>query len=235
MTGLVIVMTGAYADKEEQTLALGTSSLEAVVMEAVDDPRLQVAREDREAKGDTTRQVTDGRIVGGTVFFHSSTLQGARFTDSDGNPWEGVVDIAAADGAMSVAEGVEPPVVMGKALLNGAPLTARAFKNGIGTVGGLIVTLAVVLFAVSTGISWSYYGDRATEYLFGSWAIPIYRWIFIGCFFMGSILSLQAVWTYGDVALGLMTLPNLIAILLLSGKVRRETQEYMAKDHKPTK
>ncbi len=116
--------------------------------------------------------------------------------------------------------------------LTGADLTAAGFTASLGTAGGLLVTVGVMMFAVSTGISWSYYGDRAVEYLFGSWAIPIYRWTFIVFFFLGSILPLSAVWKFGDVALGLMSFPNLIAIFLLSGKVVLMTREYYAKDHK---
>ena len=120
-------------------------------------------------------------------------------------------------------------------MLTGATLTARAFSKGLGPIGGLgsfIVTIAVVLFAVSTGISWSYYGDRAVEFLFGPVAIPIYRWTFVAFFFFGCILPLEAVWTFGDVALGLMTFPNLLAIFLLAGGVVRMTREYFARDHK---
>ena len=86
---------------------------------------------------------------------------------------------------------------------------------------------------MSTGISWSYYGDRATEYLFGSAFIPVYRWVFIAFFFMGSLLSLEAVWKYGDVALGLMTFPNLVALLALSPAVVRMTREYFSREHRP--
>ena len=88
---------------------------------------------------------------------------------------------------------------------------------------------------VSTGISWSYYGDRATEYLFGPRAIPIYRWVFIFFFFLGSILPLKAVWIMGDVGLGLMSFPNLIALVLLTGNVARMTREYFARDHVPNR
>jgi AGCS family alanine or glycine:cation symporter len=91
----------------------------------------------------------------------------------------------------------------------------------------------VILFAVSTGISWSYYGDRSVEYLFGPAAIPIYRWVFIFFFLVGAVLPLEAVWTYGDVALGLMTLPNLIGVFLLSGGVAAATREYFSREHKP--
>jgi AGCS family alanine or glycine:cation symporter len=125
--------------------------------------------------------------------------------------------------------------VRGGALLNGAPLTARAFRHGLGGFGNLIVTFAVLLFAVSTGISWSYYGDRATEYLFGPRAVKTYRWVFIFFFFMGSILPLRAVWVYGDVALGLMSFPNLIALIFLTGGVVQATRLYFARDHQPYK
>jgi len=114
--------------------------------------------------------------------------------------------------------------------LTGADLTAAGFSHGLpGEWGGSIVTIAVMLFAVSTGISWSYYGDRAVEYLFGSWAIRYYRWVFIMFFFLGSILPLSAVWTFGDVALGLMSFPNLIAVILLSGRVAAMSRDYFSR------
>ena len=117
--------------------------------------------------------------------------------------------------------------------VTGADLTAAAFATGLPFAGSqMIVTIAVILFAVSTGISWSYYGDRSIEYLFGSGATKIYRWVFIAFFFMGSILPLSAVWTFGDVALGLMSFPNLIAVIMLSGGVATMTREYFSKEHK---
>ena len=157
-------------------------------------------------------------------------VEDTRFTDS-GGAWDGTL-VLSPDGAVEVASGDEPSIT-GQALLNGAPLTARAFRNGLGGFGNMIVTLAVILFAVSTGISWSYYGDRAVEYLFGSGAIPIYRWLFIFFFFVGAVLPLKAVWTFGDVALGLMTFPNLVAVLLLSGSVAVMTHQYLSREHKP--
>ena len=116
------------------------------------------------------------------------------------------------------------------ARLNSSPLTAEGFKIGLfGQWGNLIVTISVFLFAISTAISWSYYGDRASEYLAGPRAIPVYRWVYVGFHFLGSILALEWVWGFGDVALGLMTFPNLIAILALSGVAVKLTRDYFSK------
>jgi AGCS family alanine or glycine:cation symporter len=142
-------------------------------------------------------------------------------------PFIDTLVICTMTGLVIVVTGGHLDLVDG-AYLTGADLTAHSFGKALGGAGDLIVTIAVVLFAVSTGISWSYYGDRATEYVFGSGAIPIYRWVFVACFFLGSILPLQAVWTYGDVALGLMSFPNLIALILLSGSVVAMTRKYFS-------
>ena len=173
-----------------------------------------------------------GQLEGNTLVYLKAVVDNARFT-ADGAPWSGSLEVAG-DGSLSVGSGPAPEI-RGDALQNGAPLTALAFRHALGGFGNLIVTLAVILFAVSTGISWSYYGDRSVEYLFGAGAIPIYRWVFIFFFFLGSILPLNAVWTYGDVALGLMTLPNMIAILALTGGVVKLTKDYLSREHVPYK
>ena len=92
-----------------------------------------------------------------------------------------------------------------------------------------MVTIAVVLFALSTAISWSFYGDRATEYLFGTGAIPIYRYCYVFMVFIGSMLTLKQVWIFGDAALAFMTFPNLIAIILLSNKLKDLSNQYFEK------
>jgi alanine or glycine:cation symporter, AGCS family len=111
----------------------------------------------------------------------------------------------------------------------GVLLTSHAFGIGIPSFGAEIVTIAVVLFALSTAISWSFYGDRATEYLFGSKAIPIYRYCYVFMVFVGSMLTLEQVWIFGDAALAFMTFPNLIAIILLSNKLKDLSNEYFEK------
>ena len=115
------------------------------------------------------------------------------------------------------------------AVENGAPLTALAFQRGLaplGPWGHYIVILSVLLFAISTAISWSYYGDRCANYLLGARAILPYKILFILMHFAGAIFAFSAVWTLGDVALGLVTFPNLIALVLLSGSVSQLTRSY---------
>jgi len=112
--------------------------------------------------------------------------------------------------------------------MNSSVLTSHAFAQGV-PFGDKIVTLAVVLFAISTAISWSFYGDRATEYLFGTKAIPFYRYCYVFMVFVGATLMLEPVWIFGDAALGFMTFPNLIAIILLSTKLKSLSSTYFEK------
>ena len=119
-------------------------------------------------------------------------------------------------------------------LLNGSLLTSLAFKNGLAWLfpfGDKIITLGVLLFAISTVISWSFYGDRATDYLFGEKAIPVYRSFYILFVFIGAIASLEAIWAFGDAALGFMTFPNLISIILLSPILKKLTTSYFDIEH----
>jgi len=110
-------------------------------------------------------------------------------------------------------------------------LTKNAFNAGIPYLGGVIVAIGLILFAISTAISWSYYGDRCAEYLFGSRAILPYRWIYVIALFVGAMVRLEFVWNFSDITLGLMSLPNLIAIIALSGVVISLTKDYFSRKH----
>ena len=108
----------------------------------------------------------------------------------------------------------------------GASLTSTAFSRGLGPLGGWVVSLGIVLFAYSTMISWSYYGDRSWEFLLGSWAVKPYRIIFCGFVVAGTISGLDLVWTIADTLNALMAIPNLIALLGLGGVAVREMRAY---------
>lgn len=113
----------------------------------------------------------------------------------------------------------------------GAALTTRAFSTGLpGAWGGAIVALALVLFAFSTLLGWSYYGEKALEYLVGSTKlVRYYRIVWVAATFVGAITSLEVVWAIADVFNGAMAIPNLIALVLLSGVVVSETRDYFGK------
>src|SRR5690606_27630832 len=95
-----------------------------------------------------------------------------------------------------------------------------------GQTGEVIVALATVLFAYSTLIGWSYYGEKAIEYLLGPRSIRIYRIFFIAGVIVGAMVSLEFVWNFSDLMNGMMAIPNLIALLLLSRVIKEETDRF---------
>jgi alanine or glycine:cation symporter, AGCS family len=110
---------------------------------------------------------------------------------------------------------------------NGVALTQLAFSEGLpGNWGGWIVAASLSMFAFSTLLGWSYYGEKSIEYLLGEWSNLPYRILFVIATFFGAIYSLEFVWTLSDVMNGLMALPNLIGLLLLSGVILKETKAY---------
>lgn len=114
-------------------------------------------------------------------------------------------------------------------LKSGVALTSAAFESIFGSFGSQFISIAVMLFAFSTILGWSYYGERAVEYLFGLKAIPFYKVLFIIIIFIGCKASLSLVVDISDTFNGFMALPNLIAVTLLSGQVIQMTKEYLSK------
>ena len=113
--------------------------------------------------------------------------------------------------------------------LEGAPLTQAAFSSIFGTPGALTLTFCLVLFAFTTILGWSYYGERCFEFLFGAKHIKLYRVIFVIMVALGGFLKLELIWIIADIVNGLMALPNLIALLALSRVIIRETRNYFAR------
>lgn len=121
-------------------------------------------------------------------------------------------------------------IAAGKEVVTGVELTSSAFSTVFGNTGGAFVSIALVLFAFSTLLGWSYYGERAIEYLFGLKAVPIYKCIFIIMVFVGCNASLELVWDLSDTFNGLMAIPNLIALILLSGQVIEIVKDYLERN-----
>ena len=110
--------------------------------------------------------------------------------------------------------------------LSGAAMTNTAFSMDYGFMGGIFLTVSLALFAFTTILGWNYYGERACQYLFGIKGILPYRIIFICLVASGAFLKHEAIWILADIVNGLMAIPNLIAIIALSGVISLETKKY---------
>ncbi len=110
--------------------------------------------------------------------------------------------------------------------LNGAQLTKAAFSD-FPVVGPVILTVGLLTFVFSTILGWSYYGEKAAEYLWGSKAIKPYRWMWVAAVMAGSVASLPIVWSFADIANALMAIPNLISLLVLNKVIVDETKKYL--------
>ena len=218
MTGLVIVITGVWDQKRPDQVKLDRTEI-AMVAEAPSDGAVEVP-------------VTGGKQEVLRFSMSEALVDEARVVLPDGTPFTGSLRYDAASGGAvaQTADGTAADVqIQGLMLQTSSALTAWAFQDGLsplGDWGNYVVTLCVFLFAVSTMISWSYYGDRCVTYLFGSRYVMPYRVAYLGFAFLGAMLALETVWSFGDVALGLMAVPNLIAVFLLTPKVVELSRDY---------
>jgi len=105
-------------------------------------------------------------------------------------------------------------------------LTMQSFQLHLGSFGSIVVVLSTVLFAYSTILGWSYYGEKAFEYIFGERFVRLYRVLFIAGVMVGSMMKLEFVWNFSDLTNGLMAIPNLIALILLAKVVSSESKRY---------
>ena len=214
ITGLVIVATGAW-DMYHPATIFPTEDPISYVVDEGDDPGILYFENGLPVNGEMLRY----NFPVDTMFTNSEAgvLFSGRIEGIGSNP----VIYENNDAALKS--------LYGGVVENGAPLTSKAFEIGLAPLtsgGGFIVTIAVLLFAVSTSISWSYYGDRAAQYLFGFKSIFWYRLMFVAMHFLGAITALTTVWAFGDVMLGLMAFFNIIALFALSGVIVKITRKY---------
>jgi AGCS family alanine or glycine:cation symporter len=118
-------------------------------------------------------------------------------------------------------------IASGRSLMHSAPLTTEAFTRSVmGGFGKYIVSIGLLLFAFSTAISWSYYGDRAVTYLFGTRYVILYRLIYVVAFFFAAFTDTTIVWAVSYITIVIMTIPNLVGILILSPEIKRTIKQY---------
>jgi len=231
ITGLVILTTGVWHEKMADEIPVNAqSAISAIALDAEIATDGQVRGVDLFSGEVTCR---DGVPAGLQLVRNHSVVDGPRLLLYDGSGFTG--DLTVKEGSLET-DSLPGLTLTGFMAQNGSPLTAWAFQKGLSRFGGwghYLITLAVVLFGISTAISWSYYGDRAVVYLFGTRYVVFYKLVFVLMNFLGAIFSLEMVWNFGDTALGLMALPNLIGLVFLSRKVKGMSDEYFAREQVP--
>lgn len=137
--------------------------------------------------------------------------------------WDTVV-VCALTGLALVASGV-----WAEEGHSGATMAAAAFAH-VPVVGPVILTVALLTFVFSTLLGWSYFGEKACEYIFGSGVVRAYRWLWVAAVLVGAVLPIPVVWSASDITNALMALPNLLSLLVLSGVIVSETRRYLWSD-----
>ena len=156
-----------------------------------------------------------------TIFHNNSIAEDVKFYKQN----------ILYDGTIEINNGVisdNSIQVKGKSLIHSAELTSKAFGSGVlGLYGEYIVAIGLLLFAFSTAIAWSYYGDRSTAYIFGEAAVPWYRMLYVLCFIAAAIIDTTVIWNIAYVVVALVTIPNLFAMFLLRKEMREQVDNYV--------
>jgi AGCS family alanine or glycine:cation symporter len=237
ITGLVILSSGVWKEKHQNIF--DRSDMTFIAGEYVEGKSedmnnlyLYLNKEDGASvenfSGDI-QVVNGGAVTGGYTLLNSrSFAEDVTYSvGSTEDPFTG--RLVVEDGAL-VKQSI---IVEGKSLVHSANLTAIAFTRGFfGEYGKYIVSIGLLLFAFSTAIAWSYYGDRAMTYLLGPRSVMPYRVIYCAGFFWAAISDTTLVWALSAVAIVVMTLPNLFGIMMLRKEMKDSVDEYWEKTKK---
>jgi len=167
--------------------------------------------------------IEDGMIIDSdiTVLHSRSIAEDIKVINNDKKLYSGTLNIVK--GKIS-----EPVILEGKSLVSSAELTAKAFSQGVfGEYGGKLVAIALLLFAFSTAITWCYYGDRSTAYIFGERGVFWYRNFYVLCFILAAVIDTTIVWNIAYVVVALVSIPNLIALFVLRSEMKDLTNEFI--------
>ena len=169
--------------------------------------------------------IEDGKILNNniTVIHLRSIAEDIVVRDANKNLYNGSINIDNGKARDAVT-------FEGKSLVSSAELTAKAFSNGIlGDYGGKLVAIALLLFAFSTAITWCYYGDRSTAYIFGEKGVIWYRNFYVLCFILAAVIDTTVVWNIAYVVVALVSIPNLIAMFVLRKEMKLLSDEFITK------
>jgi AGCS family alanine or glycine:cation symporter len=240
ITGLVILSSGVWKEKHINTFdRTDMYILAGDYMESNESDRQTLYTYINDVDGHGVTQFTgEIQVVNGKAVSKGFTIFNARsFADnvvfSLGDPDDNYT------GTLKVVDGnllKNNIIVRGESLIHSASLTALAFTKGFfGESGKYIVSIGLLLFAFSTAIAWSYYGDRAMTYLLGPRSVMPYRVVYVAGFVWAAVSDTTLVWTLSAVAIVVMTLPNLFGIFLLRKEMKESVNEYWVKFNKEHK
>ena len=226
ITGLVLLSSGVWNEKHENTFA----QADLIFLDKVytEDKEEDVKDLFNYLNGNSgismysgNIDVIDGRHSNEISILHARSLaEDILFYNNDEEVFNGTLNVV--DGKLQ-----NDLIVKGKSLVHSAPLTAIAFDRGfLGNYGNYIVSIGLLLFAFSTAISWSYYGDRAMTFLFGAGSVVYYRVIYVIGFFVASFADTTVIWNVSLITIALMTVPNLIGLLWLRKEVKSTISKY---------
>ncbi len=232
LTGLVILSSGVWQEKHANEFSAFDTEIVAGTYSEANPTHVQqlfahldlVPPSDDPVKSYSGQMsVVEGKLLLDdlTVLHNRSIAEDVLVTDPSGELFSGSLNVT--DGNLESSN----VTLTGRSLLHSVPLTAKAFRESfLGVFGEYAVTVGLVLFAFSTAIAWSYYGDRAVTYLVGArWVLP-YRVTYIAGFFIATIADTSLVWLISAVTVALMTLPNLIGMLLMRKEIKEMTTTY---------
>lgn len=230
ITGLVILSSGVWKEKHENVFDRSDMIFVAgEYSDKADDDKVQLyGFLNSTGESDVKSYTGPISVVNGTAVTSGFTLINARSIAEDVQYLVGDED--PFTGTLQIEDGKplkQNLIVKGKSLVHSATLTTIAFTRGwFGDFGQYIVSVGLLLFAFSTAIAWSYYGDRAMTYLLGPRSIMPYRVIYVAGFVWASFSDTTLVWALSAVAIVVMTLPNLFGIVLLSKEMKQTVDQY---------
>ncbi len=227
LTGLVLLSSGVWTEKlenqfQEADLAVLNNTYSENNSDDVEQlHRYLIGKTDLQPFTGNL-QVEAGEIVNQPTIIHARSVAENIKVWQDNQPYTGKLQFE--NGKLVSQPGV---TLTGKSLLHSAPLTTVAFtRSWFGDYGKYIVSIGLLLFAFSTAISWSYYGDRAITYLFGSGKVIYYHIIYVIGFFLASFTDTTIIWTLSGITIALMTIPNLVGILSLAKEMKSEVKSF---------
>jgi AGCS family alanine or glycine:cation symporter len=229
ITGLVILSSGVWSEKHQNDF--DRTDMEYVSGSFIDSNKRDISKLYSHINGLNEIESFNGiiEVVNGVSITQGYTLIALRSVaeevtySTEEKLFNGIVEIQNG----SIVNSDDSLVVSGKSLIKGVTLTTEAFKRGFfGDSGQYIISIGLLLFAFSTAIAWSYYGDRAITYLLGPSAVLPYRVVYVLAFFIAAVIDSSIIWDIALVTVALMTLPNLLGILLLHKDMKQTVADY---------